>query len=226
MVNVNDVDAPEEIPKNILKAIFEKQFALAIKYREIEKMPELLLRDPKDNIDTAEGQRWIKDFAWRVTEEICEALEAKNAAYEKVKAEIHKKEGMDKLNAYQTQERDVKETEEFYHYLEEVTDALHFMTELCIIAGYTWEDFDVPVNYNAREMDCVYQLGLAMNCLKNKPWKQTQMLTDRPKFKKYLQKAYARLIGIYFTAGYNMDKVYVLYFKKNAVNQFRQRSKY
>ena len=70
------------------------------------------------------------------------------------------------------------------------------------------------------------EIGEAMNCLKNKPWKQTQMLTDRPKFKKYIQEAYSRLLGIFFTAGYKMEDIYILYFKKNAVNQFRQRSKY
>ena len=38
MVNINDVPKPVEIPKNIIKAIFDKQKALADKYMDIEKM--------------------------------------------------------------------------------------------------------------------------------------------------------------------------------------------
>lgn len=227
MVNITDIEKPKDMPKNILEAIFKKQSELAQKYKDIEKMPASLLTDTKDNVDTAEGQKWIKDFAWRVTEEICEAIEAKNMAYAKAKEKYIKLTKKD-FTVIKENEMDnfAKETDEFYHYLEEVTDALHFMTELCIIAGYNYKDFEIPINYNAREMDCIYRLGLAMNCLKNKPWKQTQMLTDRLKFKKYIQQAYSRLIGIFFTAGYKMEDVYIIYFKKNAVNQFRQRSKY
>ena len=65
-----------------------------------------------------------------------------------------------------------------------------------------------------------------MNCLKNKPWKQTHMLTDEPKFKNYIIKAFLGIIGIYIDNEYSEKDMYNLYFKKNAVNQFRQRSKY
>jgi len=227
MVNVNDVPEPHEIPKDIIGAIFDKQKLLMQKYKDIEKMPNDIVTGKDTNVDTPEGQRWVKDFAWRTTEELCEALEAKNLAYAKMK-EKYKDAIKENFTAMKDTDLDleVKKLDEYYHYLEECVDALHFLTELCIIAGYNSADFNVPINYNAREMDCVYRLGLAMNCLKNKPWKQTQMLTDRPKFKKYIQQAYARLLGLFLTSGYTMDDVFILYFKKNAVNQFRQRSKY
>lgn len=195
MVNVTDVEDVTEYPENILSAIFEKQKQLADKYAEIEGMGDLL-NTTDTNINTANGQKWIKDFAWRVTEEICEALEA-------------------------------KEQKENLHYIEEMTDALHFLTELMIICGYSAEDLKgLPPSVSSREMNVVYTLGLAMNCLKNKPWKQTQMLTDEPKFKQYILKSYLLLLGIYGNAGYSEKDIYNIYFKKNAVNQFRQRSKY
>lgn len=197
-MNINDIDKPDEIPENIWPAIFEKQKALLEKYREIEGMPTSF------NIDTAETQRWIKDFAWRVTEEICEALEAK-------------KNGMD--------DEGIIDEEHYIHYLEELTDALHFITELTIIAGFDSDILDNPImSYN--EYDIVYYLGLMCNCLKNKPWKQTQMLTDRPKFKSYLQASFERIWGIFLYNGLENKDIYTLYFKKNAVNQFRIRSKY
>lgn len=223
MVNVNDVKTPDKIPANPIKAIFDKQRELALKYQEIEKMPKDLISAPENNIDTPEGQKWIKDFAWRTTEEICEALEAKDIGMKKAATEQEKTpitEPMPDINNL------FKIQEEYQHYLEELIDALHFLTELTIIAGYTWEDFNTLYSKNSREMNVVYFLGLAMNCLKNKPWKQSHMLTDRPKFKKYVQKAYIGLLGVLAYHDLNRDDIYILYFKKNAVNQFRQRSKY
>jgi len=194
MVNISDIEAEHEVPENVMKAIFEKQMDLALKYKDIEDMGDLL-ETTKNNINTAKGQKWIKDFSWRVTEEICEALEAKPVSKE--------------------------------HYLEEITDALHFLTELSIIAGYDEQIVDVIFPHeNKNEMYCVYFLGIMCNTLKNKPWKQTQMLTDRPKFEKYLRSAWRELIGIYYASEYTMNDIYIIYMKKHGVNQFRIRSKY
>lgn len=203
-MNINDFKT-NEYPENIWKAIFEKQMELAVKYKDIEKMGTLLETINK-NVDTAEGQKWIKDFMWRVTEELCEAKEAldfSNLEDDEETADIH-----------------------YQHYLEELIDALHFMTELCIIAGYSHEEIDmnlVPTNSNAEET--IYYLGLAANCLKNKPWKQTQMLTDRPKFFSYLGNSYHTLIRVLLDS-MEEKEIYDFYFRKNKVNQFRIRSKY
>ena len=210
-MNVTDVKEEIKVPDSIWKEIFDKQWKLAEKYKDIEGMGNLL--EPKFlkiNIDTQEGQKWIKDFAWRVTEELAEADEAKKL-WEK--------------------EDDKELAEQYYtHYLEELIDALHFLVELCIIAGYKQEIVPLYVPHCDYETtspwEVTYNLGLMCNCLKNKPWKQTQMLTDRPKFYGFLRLAWEALICIYKDNDMEDIDVYNLYFKKNAVNQFRIRSKY
>lgn len=202
-MNINNIEEPTIIPENIWEEIFIKQKQLADKYKDIEKM-FTLLETTETNLDTAFGQKWIKDFAWRVTEELTEADEA-----------------------YEMFCKDPDNELLFQHYTEELIDALHFITELFIIAGYNWTDLE----FNSKDIikssyQIIYPLGLAMNCLKNKPWKQSQMLTDRPKVKKYLVQAYANLVGLLHCSQQSDNDIYNLYFKKNAVNQFRQRSKY
>lgn len=210
-MNINDIEKPEEYPKDIMAAMFDKQIQLAIKYQKIEKMGNLL-KETATNVDTPNGQKWIKDFAWRVTEELAEAQEAFDEWEELMKEEM----GQD-TNPY---------AEEHYtHYLEELIDALHFLIELTIIAGYDKNIVTDPSSCN-ESWDVVYQLGLMCNCLKNKPWKQTHMLTDRVKFEKYLKEAWRSMMGKFLNAELTHEDIYDLYFKKNAVNQFRQRSKY
>lgn len=70
-MNVKDVNNVEEVPADIIKAIFTRQTELMHKYKEIEKLPEWPLE-----IDDKKAQVILKDFMWRFTEEICEALEA------------------------------------------------------------------------------------------------------------------------------------------------------
>lgn len=208
-MNIKDIKELEVFPDNIWKEIFEKQMSVAVKYKDIEKMGNLL-ETTDTNIDTRTGQKWIKDFAWRVTEEIAEALEAKEAM------------STDKNN----------HKEHYTHYLEEMIDALHFLTELAIIAGYDWkivpslpEDPLCSVIEDG-EWNIVYHLGLMCNCLKNKPWKQTEMLTDRPKFKDYLINAFYMMYRVLKSNELSDEDIYNLYFKKNEVNKFRIRSKY
>ena len=86
-------------------------------------------------------------------------------------------------------------------------DGLHFLTELTILAGYDADDI-VPntpckdklevINERAKE-NCVGMvleefvsnhvklLGMTCNCLKNKPWKQSMMITDEENFQKHLK---------------------------------------
>jgi len=204
-LNINDVEDPKDIPDDIWEAIFIKQNELAEKYSDIEGMGDLL-QTKKNNINTAKGQKWLKDFAWRVTEEIAEAWEAYDM---------------------------IEEPDDQYqlHFKEELADALHFLVELTIIAGYD-ESIVPPIegtvlaDEDTEPWSTIYNMGLMCNTLKNKPWKQTQMLTDRNEFEKYLKKTWEQFSKlIYYHIG-EEDEIYNFYFKKNAVNKFRQRSKY
>jgi len=65
-----------------------------------------------------------------------------------------------------------------------------------------------------------------MNCLKNKPWKQSQVQTDKPKFYSLLKEAFDTFLNFLAATGLEADDVYNFYFKKSEVNRFRIRSKY
>ena len=73
-MNVNDAEK-EQISGDKLDAIFARQRELMEKYHDIEKAKGLLqTEDIPVNIDDHLGQARLKDFAWRVTEELGEAM--------------------------------------------------------------------------------------------------------------------------------------------------------
>lgn len=216
-MNINDVDKVKEYPENILEVIFAKQGDLMAKYHEIEKKNGLLQTETFPmNLHDRFCQARIKDFLWRTTEELAESLEA------------------------------LRETLDDEHVKEEVIDALHFHTENCIQCGLTAEDimdsmdaYDFSFMIQEQQilakgsdvhmlfLGAVESLGLAGNCLKNKPWKQDHKLTDIVKFTDKMCNAYENIIAI-LTVGFKMsaEDIFDMYFRKHAVNQFRQRSGY
>ena len=200
-MNILDFEAGEFNQATWLDDIFTKQLGVMHKYAEIEGMPEWPL-----NVNTRVGQKWFKDFLWRVTEEIAESYEA-----------------------YQANDS--------IHTIEELADALHFFTELCILAGFDskWamEQLKLYVTPSADAENVVpaylrahYWLGMVGNTLKNKPWKQTEMLTDEVKFEKMLSNAFTSLMDVFMVNGAGFETIHSYYTRKNQVNQFRQKSKY
>ena len=198
-MNINDYEADKFDNKTWLKDVFDKQTSVMHKYADIEGMPDWPL-----NVNTREGQKWFKDFLWRTTEEMMESLEAYRQS-------------------------------DMVHTIEELADALHFYVEFCILAGldHIWADKvlwtskakindDVEANY----LETVYQLGLIGNTLKNKPWKQTEMLTDENKFQVIVNRAFVALINTFIAHGCSYEDIHSYYTRKNKVNQFRQGSKY
>ena len=124
------------------------------------------------------------------------------------------------------------------HKIEELIDAVHFLTECFILADLT-PSIDLNlIHENCKKMngefgtydkhmaECIYFLGLVGNTLKNKKWKQTAVLTDKAKFFNYLDSAYYHLIATVFVCGCTPHDLYNFYFKKSEVNKFRQRSNY
>jgi hypothetical protein len=204
-VNVTDFQAPEA-PSTwpaILASIFMRQMELMTKYKEIEQLP-----DPPVPLHHSRGQRILKDFAWRTTEELCESWEA-----------------FMKHGVADTAHRD-----------EEMADALHFLVELLIFAGVTSaqcaEELPVYPMLRAEEFPAysywaaTAQLGIAMNFLRNKPWKQSQVPTDERRFRAQLMVAFTTHCRLWADLGLSQDDMYNLYFRKSEVNKFRQRSNY
>lgn len=234
MVNVADIKI-DEIPtptleKDRLALMFERQHGLAEKYLPIEAQNGLLQTpDFPVNIDDRKGQARMKDFAWRMMEELFEATDAL-----------------------------VQHPENPEHFLEEMIDSIHFFIELNLLCGIDAntikEYFEVPADHDTLEYiekiantvetlskeeiartpvslliyvtigQCI---GNAMNKLKNKPWKQTHMVTDKEAFLDAIMPAwvgYIRVLGHKY--GLTGEDIFTLYFKKSEVNKFRIRSGY
>lgn len=231
MVNIKDFDFCEEVEgQDRLLLIFERQTELMEKYHAIEEKNGLLqTKDVPVNLHDAKGQARLKDFAWRVTEELGEALEA---------LQKHK---------------DIRD-----HFDEEVADALHFLVEFTILAGISPKEIVGDYTTSVDLLESLYYQGIrrlsrfkedypkvrtypsltfwtgriieglakTCNTLKNKPWKQSQMLTDVNQFKTCLKETWLNFIELCVVAEIDSDKLFKLYFRKSEVNKFRQRSNY
>ena len=202
----------ETTNKESLRAIFDRQKELMEKYHDIEFKSGLMqTEDCPVNLDDKRGQARIKDFAWRITEEIGEALDA-----------IENESGESAL----------------LHFHEELVDGLHFLTEMTILTGYdlpeytTLKDLIEEGSYrdcyslNDLVSDHVMYLGMMCNCLKNKPWKQSMMKTNKENFYKHLKLVWSNYVAILTSQDLTEEEITDLYLRKSQVNQFRQRSNY
>lgn len=114
-MNTEDFETPELSEcEDMLDLIFQRQRELMQKYESIEEknFPHMYKDIPVD-INSREGQARLKDFAWRITEELGEAMNTlKNKPWKQTHVITNEK-----------------------HYLEEIGDAFHFFIELCILSG-------------------------------------------------------------------------------------------
>jgi hypothetical protein len=228
MMNVNDVQEVQQTKGCRLEAIFNKQHELQEEYSQIELHKGIgygIINQDFD-LDCHKTQYLIKDYFWRTTEELAEAAEA------------------------------LVEYGSFTHGIEELADALHFLVEACLISGYhaidicpwrhssqtedrldiIWKGLPICVitqgqclsidDINELGARIIWSMGLAANCLKNKPWKTTQVLTDRNKFKLCITKAVYALFELIKACGLNPQETYQIYMEKSEVNKFRIRSGY
>ena len=224
MVNMTDFHNSSQAT-NVTKAIFDRQKELMAKYEGIEEANGLLeTHDVPVDIDSYKGQARLKNFAWRVTEELTEALEP-----------------------LFTREKVEKGSDAYLHMVEEFIDAVHFMAELTILSGLDTEEnhmfsFDhclkqAVLGFNPEAnssldlvketMEVIFWMGMAMNCLKNKPWKQTHVTTDEEKYKSFIL-ASGMSLTIILGKFFNIAEQDLLncYLNKADVNKFRQESGY
>lgn len=72
----------------------------------------------------------------------------------------------------------------------------------------------------------IEELTEATNCLKNKPWKQSEVTTDALHFYEELGDFVHFAVELFITAGMTAEDLARIYHQKHAVNEFRQRSNY
>ena len=133
-MNITDVEFVKHLQQNeeesedMLDQIFRKQMDLMMKYHEIEKRNGCLITpDVPVDLHSHLGQHRLKDFAWRITEELGEAMSClKNKPW--------------KATPMAT---------DIQHYKEEIADAFHFFVELCILSGISSNDlFEIYMKKN------------------------------------------------------------------------------
>jgi hypothetical protein len=73
---------------------------------------------------------------------------------------------------------------------------------------------------------CVEEIMEAMNCLRNKPWKQSEVDTDVDHFKEEIADALHFFVEGCITAGIDSEELFTLYIMKRLINEFRQRTNY
>lgn len=185
-----------------LNKIFTEQKELIKKYHKIEKQNGFYIaKFPKD-FNTHLGQARLRDLTFRFIEELFEAL----------------------LNIYKTD----KISAEFF---EEISDALHFLTELSIEIGITEKEisqFNLKnnklTNFDFKALiNCLVEIfvsvQISLNYLKNKPWKQKIIETDFEKYKNSILLIWTTFFDFLNKLGFQDFKdIYNLYhrkFKKN-----------
>lgn len=241
-MNINDFEEQctiEDVPKTF-QLIFDRQLELSKKYVPVEVSNGLRWypEHQAGNLNLPTCQSQMKDFAWRIMEEIGESIEAMEES----------------INSSSP-------VEHFHHAKEELADGLHFITELAIFCHIKPSEIEEMVlsgafihrrpllysefiksekdtitsqnvisktlynRFNMLLPTFVKELGVTMNYLKNKPWKTTQILTDDKAFIQSLKDSYCTYYALMLIY---MEPVDVLnyYFRKSEVNKFRIKSNY
>jgi hypothetical protein len=205
-MNIEDV---KEVPvvESYLKAIFDRQGELMEEYKGIEGLPDWPLF-----IDNPEHQVWIKDFLWRVVEELAESVEASWDA----NLEHQKEEVVDSLHfAAELFLLTGKEPPTWV--LEDIVEAARDSLPL---------EQGMDSSYHAAVHDTIITCGLIGNTLKNKRWKKSLVPTDIHKFDILLHTMFNNLIKVFVSLGCDSEEIYNLYFKKSEKNKSRIKSNY
>lgn len=230
----------ENVSGDMLEAIFGRQNELMIKYHDIELRSGLMqTEDCPVNLDDKRGQARIKDYSWRVTEELGEALDAKmqddlphfkeeliDGLHFLTELSILSGIGVDNIIKNGIDYWEEKEGNNWASgvlWESVVAEAYDFdkLFGLLHLAGYLYDDFDLE----ERISSFIMHIGMTCNCLKNKPWKQSNMITDKEAFYKSLGATWISYISILMiTMG--AEEICDTYLRKSQVNKFRQRSNY
>lgn len=209
-MNINDVKNVPAItePSSIASGILSRQNKLEDFYWTLEKRHKRVF-----DLNERPGQIIIKDFLWRITEELGEALEADTKEHNLVK--IH----------------------------EELADCLHFIAGLGIISdisdefinGFMEFSYEIVPQTNPRPIPqlaptavsmFVQALGVMGNTLKMKPWKQTDVMTDVNYAKFCYRQLVKRFLEVCHAFGLTLPILWDLYYRKSEVNLFRIESGY
>lgn len=71
-----------------------------------------------------------------------------------------------------------------------------------------------------------YQINVARNLLKNRPWKQTQVMSKELDYQEAVVKSFLMYLGFLAINGFNQSSLFELFYRKQQLNIWRQGSGY
>lgn len=230
----------EDVSGDMLEAIFRRQNELMIKYHDIELRSGLMqTEDCPVNLDDKRGQARIKDYSWRVTEELGEALDARmqddlphfkeeliDGLHFLTELSILSGIGVDNIirngiDYWEEKEGNSWASGDIWNAVVEESCGSDKLRGLTNLADFLYADFELE----ERISDFIMHIGMTCNCLKNKPWKQSNMITDKEAFYKSLGATWISYISILMVT-MDAEEICDTYLRKSQVNKFRQRSNY
>jgi len=215
-MNISEIKISDDIKfDNIFDFILDKQKLLMVKYWK---------KPLWDILHTEEGQKELRLFTKYTMEEIAEAME-----------EIYDKGAKNEDNFF-----DILKDDSYVHFIEEIIDSLHFITEKCLLSGLdsyktisryktykksprdlkTLSDFKILVT------DITYKINITDNFLRNKEWKRTNVVTNVELYLEGLIDAYFTFYDMLYSLKLDDKLIAFIYSKKHEVNNFRIRSNY
>jgi hypothetical protein len=183
--------------------IIRHQAHLMENFRAVESKNGFFFPSSPVLLDDYQGQHELRRLAWHIQEELCEAAEALDRSFGTGNEEVNK----------------------------ELIDALHFVAEFMLTLGY-WPS-DLPPERTVPHADALLDgvaanlfqamidLGLAINLLKNKPWKQTARPVSADVFKERWAKFIRSFVRTCYACGMTDDDIQSTYLGKAAENQVR-----
>lgn len=102
----------------------------------------------------------------------------------------------------------------YLHDVDPITPGFHELSEERIY-GFKTLLFEV-----------IYHLSTARNLLKSRIWKQTPVMTKELEYQEELVKAFYLYMGFLAFAGFTPESYYILFYKKQQLNLWRQQTNY
>lgn len=89
-----------------------------------------------------------------------------------------------------------------------------------IIKGYVVSSPLLRLNAEL-SWEITYHFNMARNCLKNRPWKQTDEHTNIEKFQECMLLGFRAFVNLLWSLGHTNESIYSIYYHKNIINQNR-----
>jgi hypothetical protein len=223
--------------------MIQEQTELMRRYHVQEKHTRFTDDWPVD-LDDQAGQLLLKDFAWRTTEEVGEALSALLEEGPASSIVLHSKEEIADAFHFFIEFIILSDIKVFRSYLDKELERINPGSDGCenqipiyegdiaipdtltLIFRAAFDTRKYQLSKKGETLEFIRQLAMVCNTLKNKQWKQDHILTDRNLFYTRLVETLFQFCRMSLVFGLNSQGLYDVYFRKAQVNKFRQESNY